>query len=56
MQLYPNYVELASEAASKIDTIVELINSNAGQPNLLALNHEIEAAQAEEAGKCSRVD
>ncbi len=40
MQLYPNFVALASEAANKIDAIVELIIGNAGQTNLLALNAE----------------
>ncbi len=40
-----------SDAATRIDQVVELINSIASQTNLLALNATIEAARAGEAGK-----
>ncbi len=40
-----------NEAAGKIGTIIELINTIASQTNLLALNATIEAARAGEAGK-----
>ncbi|HLJ19897.1 MAG TPA: cache domain-containing protein, partial [Stellaceae bacterium] len=40
-----------ADAASKIGTVVELINSIASQTNLLALNATIEAARAGDAGK-----
>ena len=40
-----------SEAAARIDGIVELISGIAGQTNLLALNATIEAARAGEAGR-----
>ncbi len=40
-----------ADAAAKIGTVVELINSIASQTNLLALNATIEAARAGEAGK-----
>jgi methyl-accepting chemotaxis protein len=40
-----------SEAATRIDGIVEMISNIAGQTNLLALNATIEAARAGEAGR-----
>jgi len=40
-----------SEAARRIDEVVQLINDIAGQTNLLALNATIEAARAGDAGK-----
>ena len=40
-----------SEAAQKIDEVINLINDIANQTNLLALNATIEAARAGEAGK-----
>ena len=44
-------VSTLSEAAGKIDDVVQLINNIAGQTNLLALNATIEAARAGEAGR-----
>jgi methyl-accepting chemotaxis protein len=44
-------VKELSEAATRIDGIVEMISGIAGQTNLLALNATIEAARAGEAGK-----
>ncbi|WP_209014979.1 methyl-accepting chemotaxis protein [Roseibium limicola] len=44
-------VENLTQAASKIDEVVNLINDIAGQTNLLALNATIEAARAGESGK-----
>ena len=40
-----------ADMASRIETVVNLINGIAGQTNLLALNATIEAARAAEAGK-----
>ncbi len=54
MQQADNVVVKVSElrdAAQQIGAVVELINSIAGQTNLLALNATIEAARAGEAGK-----
>ncbi len=44
-------VQTLTEAASRINDVVRLINGIAGQTNLLALNATIEAARAGEAGK-----
>ena len=44
-------VELLSQTAAKIGSIVNLIQDIAGQTNLLALNATIEAARAGDAGK-----
>ncbi len=44
-------VATLSEAATRIDDVVQLINNIAGQTNLLALNATIEAARAGEAGR-----
>lgn len=44
-------VQALSDAASKIDGVIALINNIAGQTNLLALNATIEAARAGEAGR-----
>ena len=46
-----NRVGELSKAAARIGDVVELINSIAGQTNLLALNATIEAARAGEAGR-----
>jgi methyl-accepting chemotaxis protein len=44
-------MQLLSENAQKIGSVVELVQQIAGQTNLLALNATIEAARAGEAGK-----
>lgn len=44
-------VRVLSEAAQRIETVVQLIHHIAGQTNLLALNATIEAARAGEAGR-----
>ena len=46
-----NRIETLAQAATRIGTVIALINDIASQTNLLALNATIEAARAGEAGK-----